>query len=113
MTAEQLPIDHHQAIGVVQPIVNDLRKAHVTTLERIEALSSNDGARIGMRTVYGVKIAALVKAVNDLVHFQHEIDQRSLDVVSAIHEAQARDAVHDLLVRSGLVDRFPSNDEQS
>lgn len=112
MTAEQLPIDHHQAIGVVQPIVNDLRKAHASTLERIEALSANDGARIGMRTVYGVKIAALVKAVNDLVHFQHEIDQRSLDVVSSIHEAQARDAVHDLLVRAGFADRFPSTDEQ-
>ena len=112
MTAEELPIDHHQAIGTVQPIINDLRKAHGRTLERIEALSTNDGARIGMRTVYAVKIAALVKAVNELVHFQHEIDQRSLDAVASIHEAHASIAVHHLLASAGFRDRFPSTDEQ-
>jgi hypothetical protein len=112
MTAEQLPIDHHQAIGVVQPIVNGLRKNHLLTLERIDALSANDGARQGMRTIYAVKIAALVKAVNELVHYQAEIEQRGLDVIASLHEAQASKAVHELLVRAGFADRFPSNDEQ-
>lgn len=109
ITAEEQPLDHPRAIGVVQPIIHRLMKDHVATLERIENLAINPGALIGMRTRYGVKVAALVNAVNAIAMFQHEINNQSLDAVAAAHAAQVDRFLADVLTPKT---RFPADDEQ-
>ena len=106
-TAERLSIDHPMAIEATYQSLFAVGDEHKNIPERIDALSSNDGERQGMRVIYNNKVDALVKAVNELVAFQLEIRARIDDA----HMDAAGEAVADLL-RPTRNDRFPSCDEQ-
>ena len=80
MIADELSIDHPLAIGVVMPVLKILHQEHRHIPERIDSLAINDGHRHGMRTIYRNKLAALVKATNDLVAYHAEIRARMDDV---------------------------------
>ena len=108
MIADELSIDHPHAIGVVMPVLESLHQEHRHIPERIDSLAINDGQRAGMRTIYRNKLAALVKATNELVAYQAEIRARMDD--AQMEAASA--AVADLL-RPVSRDRFPSDDEQA
>ena len=98
-------IDHPGAIGAAASDIHRLNKAHKSMSERMDAIAVNTGDRQGLRTRYQVKLDALVRAVNDLIHFQHEVGNRYLD----LSEAAARAAVDELLDRNS---KFPTDDEQ-
>lgn len=107
MIADELSIDHPNAIGAVfQPLL-ELDKNHRHIPERIDSLAINDGHRLGMRTIYRNKLSALVKATNELVAYHAEIQARMDD--AQMEAASA--AIADLL-RPVSKDRFPADDEQ-
>lgn len=106
MIMENYGIDHPGAIGAAAPEIHRLSKAHKDMGERMDAIAINAGDRQGLRTRYEVKLDALVRAVNDLLHFQHEVTNRFLD----LSDAAAKQAVRELLDPSA--NRFPADDEQ-
>jgi len=106
MTMENYGIDHPGAIGAAAPEIHRMNKAHKDMAERMDAIAINAGDRLGLRTRYQVKLEALVRAVNDLGHFQHEVANRFLD----LSDAAAKEAVRELLDPSN--NRFPADDEQ-
>lgn len=106
MIMENYGIDHPGAIGAAAPEIHGLSKAHKSMGERMDAIAINAGDRQGLRIRYQVKLDALVRAINDLTHFQHEVTNRYLDLST---EA-AKQAVRELLDPS--TNRFPADDEQ-
>ena len=109
-TIEFKGIDSPHALHGAASLVDRAAMNHRHVAERIDMLSINAGARSGMRAIYSVKLEALVKAINDLVHCQREIEARVMDAMEASYGSEAECAVLFLTMPSS--GGAPESDEQ-